>query len=145
MSALTFIEYAAQASTTAIFSPIEGWDSLQYCSQKLCSEAGEIAGKLGKFQLKQRVAGGVGWGRPIAPSQLTREQRTDLLAEVGDCLWYLSQLSQILLDPEGGDQGLRAVAFENVALANLQKLKARAEAGTIVGHGDGVTDRKPVV
>ena len=48
-----------------------------------------------------------------------------LLHEIGDCLWYLSQLSDFFKVP-----------LEQIAQMNIDKLTARKEAGTIAGTGD---------
>lgn len=141
---LTLRQYSHDAAATAIFQPDEGSDALAYCLHKLDSEVGEISGKLGKLQLKRRMALGHNHGRPIAPNDLTPEQRQDLLLELGDCLWYISMLARLIADPHGTDEASRSEGLENVAQMNLAKLAARAKAGTIVGHGDGITNRTAV-
>jgi len=44
---------------------------------------------------------------------------------MGDVLWYLSQICTEL-----------GVEFENVATANIEKLKSRKERGVVHGNGD---------
>ena len=45
--------------------------------------------------------------------------------ELGDVLWYISQICSDL-----------DIRMESVAVANLEKLRVRAENGTLSGSGD---------
>ena len=107
---MTFNEYDYKAGKTAIY-PRRG-NNLQYPALKLCSEAGEVAGKVGKMD---RDDGGV----------LTEERRQQLIDEVGDVLWYLSALA-FELD----------TALEIIAARNIVKLTDRAARNVIGGDGD---------
>ena len=104
--ALTFKEYSQQASTTAIYDPKL---AIQYTTLGLCSEAGELAGKV-----KRTMRGDY--------PELNKE---DALLEIGDCLWYLSECAKAL------DSDL-----ETVAKMNIEKLAKRKKIGTIKGTGD---------
>jgi len=84
--------------------------NLFYLTLGLCSEAGEVAGKV-----KKRLRG------DSDDAQLM----TDLRLELGDVLWYLA----VLADHMG-------ISLESVAEMNIAKLKARVAAGTIKGDGD---------
>jgi NTP pyrophosphatase (non-canonical NTP hydrolase) len=79
-----------------------------YLFEGLISEVGEIAGK----RKRERRD-----GKMINPDAMK--------AEFGDVLWYLSQLA-----------GSYGFSLEEVAQANLDKLRKRAEAGTLTGEGD---------
>ena len=83
-----------------------------YPTLGLASEAGEVAGKVKKIF---RDRDGV----------ITDDDRAALTLELGDVLWYLAELCTRL------DIGL-----EEVAAANLDKLRGRIERGTLAGDGD---------
>lgn len=83
-----------------------------YCALGLADEAGEVAGKVKKVL---RDSGG----------EVTQEVREALKLELGDVLWYLTQIATSL-----------DFTLEEVAAANLLKLLGRLERGTIGGSGD---------
>ncbi|MCS6827763.1 MAG: nucleoside triphosphate pyrophosphohydrolase family protein [Caldilinea sp.] len=83
-----------------------------YPTLGLVNEAGEVAGKVKKLF---RDKGGV-----ISP-----EDREALKQELGDVLWYLTQIATEL-----------GIDLEEVASANLTKLYDRLERGKIRGDGD---------
>ena len=106
---LTFDAYAVKAATTNIYPDATmAYDLVM----GLCSEAGEVAGKMKKID---RDRGQI----------LTDEARRALALEVSDCLWYCSQLALRL-----------GFSFGDVAQMNLDKLAARAQRGTLTGSGD---------
>jgi NTP pyrophosphatase (non-canonical NTP hydrolase) len=83
-----------------------------YPTLGLVNEAGEVAGKVKKiFRDRQGV--------------ITDADREALTLELGDVLWYLSELSTRL--------GIR---LEDVAERNLAKLADRASRGVLGGDGD---------
>lgn len=106
---MNFNDYQHRTSSTAIY-PEE--KALEYLALGLCSEAGEVAGKLKKII---RDYG----------SNMTEEKRFELASELGDVLWYVSQLALEL------NVTLDVVAHENIA-----KLADRKERGAIGGSGD---------
>jgi len=106
---MNFNDYQHRTSSTAIY-PEE--KALEYLALGLCSEAGEVAGKLKKII---RDYG----------SNLTEEKRFELASELGDVLWYVSQLALEL------NVTLDVIAHENIA-----KLADRKERGAIGGSGD---------
>ena len=108
---MTFDEYQKQALTTAISS---GNDLLDLCHWALgiTGEGGEIAEKVKKIIRDQN-------------STITDETRAEIAKEVGDVLWYLA----VLADSMG-------VSLEDLAQANLAKLKSRQARGRITGNGD---------
>ncbi len=92
--------------------PIAVDHPIVYPTLGLTNEAGEVAGKVKKIF---RDRGGV----------VTDEDRAALTLELGDVLWYLSELCTQL-----------DVRLEDVAEANLDKLRSRVERGTLGGDGD---------
>lgn len=111
---VSFADYQKQTAKTAIYPeagnrmPV----GLAYTSLGLTSEAGEVAGKYKKVI---RDSDGL----------LDDDARENMLAELGDVLWYASQIATEL----GADLG-------EVAQANLEKLFGRKERGTLKGSGD---------
>lgn len=99
-------KYQEEAYSTAL----ESTKNLNYMMLGLAGEAGETAGKY-----KKVIRGDL----PI------EEAQKELLKEVGDCLWYISGVCSVF-----------GVALEDVAQANLDKLKSRQERGVIKGDGD---------
>lgn len=111
---LTLNDYQQQAKETAIY-PDAGTGSaraLSYVALGLAGEAGEVANKIKKIL---RDANGV----------VTPEHREMIGKELGDVLWYGAMLAREIHVP-----------LDIIAGANLEKLFARKEAGTIGGSGD---------
>lgn len=102
-------KYQAEASKTAKYPDDSG---LVYCVLGLASEAGEVAGKLKKAI---RDENGV----------ISESRKEDLLAELGDVLWYCAMVA-LELD----------ATLSSVAQANLNKLFDRKDRGVIGGDGD---------
>ncbi len=107
---MDFSEYQALSRRTATY-PQAGED-MTYPALGLCGEAGEVAEKVKKAI---RDDGGV----------LSDERREALSRELGDVLWYLSQLAT-----EAG------LDLEEIAADNLNKLLSRQERGVLRGSGD---------
>lgn len=84
-----------------------GFEEVNYLVLGLASEAGEVAGKWKKF---------------IRDGKLDQEQ---FLHEVGDVLWYITQLASSA-----------GITLEGLAQANYDKLAARMKTNTIGGSGD---------
>ena len=99
-------EYQDAAAEFAVYPSQEG---LFYTALALNEEAGEVAGKVAKWVRKGR-------------GHLDKEA---VAKELGDTLWQLARCAY-----ECG------YTLEDIALMNLDKLYARAAAGTIVGSGD---------
>lgn len=85
---------------------------LSYCTLGLCGEAGEVANKVKKVI---RDHNGV----------MSTEFKTAIKGELGDCLWYISQMCEEL-----------GFTLEDVAQANIEKLQSRQDRGVIGGSGD---------
>lgn len=106
-----FNAYQSKASTTAKF-PKGSTEGLSYCTLGLNGEAGEVAELIKKML---RDEGG----------KLSLERREKLKKELGDVLWYLSQVAR-----------LANLTLQEVAEANIEKLFSRKERGKIHGDGD---------
>lgn len=106
---MTFNEYQEQSRKTARYDVNQG---IVYPVLGLNGEAGEVAEKLKKII---RDHGGV----------ISAEAKIELVKELGDVLWYLSQIAYDL-----------KVSLDDVAKANLEKLFSRLERNQISGNGD---------
>ena len=102
-------EYQEATIETAIY-PAAGTGQeleLYYLTMGLCSEAGEVAGKIKKY-LRDGVY-----------------DQGGLAFELGDCFYYLARLC----DAIGYDS-------EDILQINYNKLQGRKERGTLSGNGD---------
>ncbi len=110
MKLSTFDDYQRESRKT--WNVIAMDHAIVYPTLGLANEAGEVAGKIKKiFRDKQ--------------GRITDEDREALKHELGDVLWYLSQICTEL-----------DLTLEQVAEANLEKLFSRLERGQIRGSGD---------
>ena len=101
-----------QEQSRKTYSDIETNDFIVYPTLGLVNEAGEFAGKIKKvFRDKH--------------GDFTPEVKEALKGELGDVLWYLTQICTNL-----------GFTLEEIAEANLDKLFSRLERGTIQGEGD---------
>lgn len=103
---MTFKEYQHKARQTAIY-PASGYPWV-YPALGLCGETGEIMEKL-----KRVIRDG------------TEPDREALKKELGDVLWYLSNLAWEL-----------GIDLEEVAVMNLEKLLSRQKRNALQGTGD---------
>ncbi|WP_320667750.1 nucleoside triphosphate pyrophosphohydrolase family protein [Prochlorococcus sp. MIT 1307] len=103
-------EYQLKSRETALYPDVG--ENFIYPTLGLAGEAGEVAEKVKKV-LRDRK--GI----------FDQEASEAILLELGDVLWYLSQLSSEL-----------GFELEHVAKANLEKLSSRSLRGTISGEGD---------
>jgi len=108
----TFNYYQNNTKKTAIYPKEDPFVAIVYCALGLSSEAGEIASKIKKCM---RDNEGI----------IDREVKNSLIGEIGDCFWYLSELSSNL-----------GVSLDYAAKKNLSKLMGRKERGTLKGSGD---------
>jgi NTP pyrophosphatase (non-canonical NTP hydrolase) len=107
---MNFTDYQTKAARTAKY-PMIGHRVI-YPTLGLANEAGEVAGKIKKiFRDKDGVIGEV--------------EREALKSELGDVLWYVSQVCTEL-----------ELSMDEVAEANIAKLLDRLERGKIKGDGD---------
>lgn len=109
---MDFDEYQARASKTGSYNTDDQEYVLMYLSMGLAGESGEVIEKLKKVV---RNDGGA----------VSAEKREDLKKELGDVLWYLSQLAKTL-----------GLSLADVAETNIKKLADRAERGVIKSEGD---------
>lgn len=107
---MDFSTYQKNATKTAIYPKNLG---IIYNTLGLTNEAGEVAGKIKKI-----IRGDSG-------SEITKDKKEDIKKELGDVLWYLSQLATEL-----------EISLDDIATTNLVKLANRQQNGTIKGSGD---------
>jgi NTP pyrophosphatase (non-canonical NTP hydrolase) len=105
---MTMQEYQEKALTTSAIVENEVFHRVL----GLVGEAGEIAEK---FKKLVRDHG----------SDLDKLDRDDMKKELGDVLWYVATLADIL-----------DIKLEDIATANLDKLASRQASGLIKGSGD---------
>lgn len=107
---MTFREYQIKASETARF-PDKDLIFI-YTALGLVGEAGEVAEKIKKIWRDKN-------------KQINDNDREEIKKEMGDVLWYLSQLSENL-----------GINFDDVAQANINKTQSRLARNLINGSGD---------
>ncbi|MEK7181019.1 MAG: nucleoside triphosphate pyrophosphohydrolase family protein [Patescibacteria group bacterium] len=107
---MNFKEYQEKSRKTAIY-PNSG-NNFIYPTLGLSGEAGEVAEKIKKV-LRDN------------DGKVTEEKRTEIEKELGDVLWYLSQIASEL-----------NLSLEEVAEKNIEKLYSRMERGKLSGSGD---------
>lgn len=108
MSALDDYQKASRSTWNLVHTD----HPIVYPTLGLANEAGEVAGKIKKiFRDKAGVIG--------------EAEREALKQELGDVLWYLSQICTEL-----------DLTLEEVAGANIEKLASRQARGTLRGDGD---------
>lgn len=107
---MTFAEYQKLSRRTANYP--EADNNFVYPTLGLAGETGEVAEKIKKII---RDKGGI----------VTDADREEITKELGDVLWYLTQVATEL-----------KVNLEDVANRNLEKLLSRLERGMIHGNGD---------
>lgn len=107
---MTFDEYQELSKGTAQYSDfIPAW---VYLALGLAGESGEVVDKLKKVV---RNNSGV----------FTEEQKLEIAKELGDVLWYISQLCEEM-----------GVSMEQVARMNREKLEDRKARGVLKSRGD---------
>ncbi len=111
---MDFNEYQIKSRVTAHY-PKMGND-FHYPVLGLLAEAGEVADKLKKHIRDDGIS---------LPSELNDSQKKELGKELGDVLWYLTQLAT--------EFGL---TLDEIALMNIDKLYSRMERGKLGGSGD---------
>ena len=112
---MTFEMYQEAAWETASY-PLKG-SNLVYPGLGLAGESGEAADKIKKWWRNTGIF-------PTNTS-LTPEQKTELIKELGDALWYIAAIASELNVP-----------LEVVAIENIKKLRDRQERGVVKSEGD---------
>lgn len=107
---MEFNEYQKKASSTAIY-PNLGKNFI-YPTLGLAGEAGEVAEKIKKIL---RDDNGI----------ISEKKKNEIIYELGDVLWYVSQLCKELNVP-----------MDDVAALNIEKLSSRKDRKEISGSGD---------
>lgn len=102
-------QYQKQAEHFMIYPESE---KITYPILGLVSEAGEVADKYKKIIRDKN-------------GQMTDEDRTEMLKEIGDVLWYLAAICTDIGMP-----------LHHAAMVNLQKLNSRLSRNVIQGSGD---------
>lgn len=110
MKTINFEMYQRESRKT--WNVIKTDHSIVYPTLGLTNEAGEVAGKIKKIFRDRK-------------GQITEADREALKSELGDVLWYLTQICTEL-----------DLSLEEVAEANISKLFSRLERGAITGDGD---------
>jgi NTP pyrophosphatase (non-canonical NTP hydrolase) len=108
--ALGFDAYQQAAAQTS--AAVATDHPIVYPTLGLANEAGEVAGKVKKI-LRDRQG------------RISDADRETLALELGDVLWYLSEICTRL--------GIR---LEDIAARNIAKLADRAARGILTGEGD---------
>ncbi len=104
---MNFYEYQNKVLKTGVYPKKY---SISFPALGLCEEAGEVCGKIAKM-MRDNIS--------------LVDQKDSLQKEMGDVLWYLAALAH--------DCGL---SHQAIAETNIEKLKARQQAGTLHGEGD---------
>ena len=107
----TFDEYQDDSAETNLHPPAL-IPPLVYYALAINEEAGELAGKVKKIY---RDRDGI----------MADGDKEALIDEMGDVLWYLTRLCEVI-----------EVPLSMIAFRNLVKLTGRVERGTIRGSGD---------
>lgn len=107
---MDFKEYQKKSRKTAIY-PNKGKNYI-YPTLGLAGEAGEVAEKIKKVI---RDKSGI----------IDKETKEEIKKELGDVLWYVSQIASELKIP-----------LNDIAEKNIEKLFSRLKRGKIKGSGD---------
>jgi len=107
---MKFDEYQKKADGTALYKRIPGYEYI-YPVLGLAGETGEVVEKFKKMIR--------------ADEALTDDKKIEIKKELGDVLWYLSQIGTEL-----------GISLEEIALANLEKIEDRKKRGVLHSSGD---------
>lgn len=108
---MDFMEYQEKAASTVAYKDRGELGGIVYTTLGLAGEAGEIANKV-----KKVIRGDA----PLGPIK-----RLELAQELGDVLWYVSELAQNI-----------GFSLDSIAEMNIRKLASRNERGVVQGSGD---------
>ncbi len=107
---MTFNDYQKESNKTAIY-PDKG-NNFVYPVLGMMGEAGEVAEKIKKvWRDKNNI--------------VSDDDKNEIKKEMGDVLWYLSQLATEL-----------GIDFDDVANTNILKINSRLERHKLNGDGD---------
>jgi NTP pyrophosphatase (non-canonical NTP hydrolase) len=118
--------YQDAAAKTAIYPGKGTALGLIYCALKLSGEAGEVADNVGKaLRDDEWIELFTAQDTKFNTYNMTFDRVDKIKLELGDVLWYVSQAAKEL-----------GFTLEEIAQANLDKLAARKDNGTLKGSGD---------
>ena len=109
---MDFNDYQKKAITTAVYPGQGKVGGILYTALGLAGEAGETCNKVKRILRDDNRV-------------LTDSRRTEIIKELGDCLWYIAMCSTEI-----------KVNMSDIATLNLAKLAERKATGTIKGQGD---------
>jgi NTP pyrophosphatase (non-canonical NTP hydrolase) len=107
---MTFEEYQVESRKTAIYPNKD--NNFLYPILGLAGETGEVAEKVKKL-IRDR------------DNNISQEFKDSLAGELGDVLWYISQIASEL-----------GLTLDDIAEHNIEKLYSRMERGKLSGSGD---------
>lgn len=107
---MEFSKYQQQTRKTFIKTKHQPELVLARMTLGLTGESGEVAEKVKKF---------------LRGDKEVNELRFDLAHELGDVLWYISEICNLM-----------GLELDGIAEINLDKLQKRHDKGTIQGEGD---------
>ncbi len=107
---MKFSEYQEKSRITALYPDKD--NNFIYPTLGLVGESGEIAEKIKKVIRDN-------------DGKMTDEKKIEIGKELGDVLWYISQLATEL-----------GIDLNDVAQGNIDKLYSRMDRGVIQGSGD---------
>lgn len=107
---MTFEEYQKLSRKTAVY-PRKGKNFI-YPTLGLTGESGEVAEKVKKVIRDKK-------------GLIDKETKSEIAKELGDVLWYVSQLTSEL-----------GFSLDEIAKSNINKLYSRMKRGRLKGSGD---------
>ena len=107
---MDFNEYQEKTKATAVYPTLGG--GVVFPTLGMVGEAGEVAEKI-----KKLFRDGNGMAN--------EEQKSEIAKELGDVLWYMSQVASEL-----------GISLGEVALKNIEKIESRHARGQVHGAGD---------
>lgn len=117
---MTLNEYQTKAMSTCMPT----CNNIAYMVTGLTAEVGEVNDKIAKAVRKGQIEI-VRNNLAVWDNRTPPEFKTELAKELGDCLWFIAGLAEIL----GYD-------LNTIGEMNIEKLKSRKERGVIDGNGD---------
>jgi len=111
---MEFSEYQKKSRKTAIYPDAD--NNFIYPTLGLAGETGEVIEKIKKLMRNDGVT---------KASEISEEKKQELEKEMGDVVWYLTQLATEL-----------GLELDSIASKNIEKLESRMERGVLHSQGD---------
>jgi len=111
---MDFSTYQSESRKNTVYPDIG--NNFIFPTLGLVGEAGEIAEKVKKLIRDKNTN---------TPDMVRADDKTEIAKELGDVLWYLSQLAT-----EFG------IELDTIAALNLDKIQSRRERDQVKGNGD---------